>query len=313
MNFIGIRGICVTIGIDPIAHVFHRRSIMRLHHVPARRGFGIIELLVVLAIIAFLIALLVPAVQKVREAATRTQSTNNLKQIGLAAHSFHDVNKRLPFNGSDAAVGGVKYTKAAKAQTTTSGSWAFQILPYIEQDAMFRNVVRDAGIPTYLCPGRKRPGVEVVKDGGGAWSDYFWNNYLNDAKKAEKPDNPDSKGSLVGITDGTSNTILVGHGNINIDQYQAKANVTLCSNIFNGGTTGTIRAGKNGAANPAGVTLQRDSKKAPDLGSWGGPFQGGALFTLCDGSVRFVTYSFNDLNALLTPTGGEVINDLEEE
>src|SRR2546422_1849685 len=95
-----------------------------------RQGFTLIELLVVIAIIAILIALLVPAVQKVREAAARTQSTNNLKNIGLAMHGFHDANKRLPWNG----VAGVN----AAAGNNTTGSWAFQILPYIDQAPMFQ-------------------------------------------------------------------------------------------------------------------------------------------------------------------------------
>src|SRR5580658_10502407 len=113
--------------------------IRRILH-PRNKGFTLIELLVVIAIIAILIALLVPAVQKVREAAARTQSTNNLKQIALAFNNFHDANKRLPFNGINATsknIGGVTYYENAQPGTVTSGSWGFQILPYIDQQPMF--------------------------------------------------------------------------------------------------------------------------------------------------------------------------------
>ncbi len=274
----------------------------------SRQGFGIIELLVVIAIIAFLIALLVPAVQKVREAAARSQSQNNLKQQVLAFHNYHDSFRQLPFNGSDVAIGNVKYSKAAKKEDFRSGSWAFQILPFIEQNGVFLKVDRTAAISIYLSPARNRPTVET-SNGGGAWTDYFYNHYLNDPRNAEKPDTADAKRTFAGITDGNSNTIMLGEGNISTKQYQAAADVTLSTNIFGGGTFGTARAGKNGAQSPKGVTLQRDSDKAPGPGSWGGPFPGGANMALCDGSVRFVSYSVPEatLSGLVTPAGGEVL------
>src|SRR3954462_12190430 len=92
-----------------------------------RRGFTLVELLVVIAIIAVLIGLLLPAVQKVREAASRIKCANNLKQIGLAMHSYLDSNRTLPPNGF------FTYTGAAVAQTSP-WSAASRILPHIEQE-----------------------------------------------------------------------------------------------------------------------------------------------------------------------------------
>jgi prepilin-type N-terminal cleavage/methylation domain-containing protein len=133
---------------------------MNLRHLLSRRssGFTLIELLVVIAIIAILIALLVPAVQKVREAAARTQCINNLKQIGLAVHSFHDTRRWLPPD------------RIANDWPT----WAVLIMPYIEQDSAFRrwdltrryaeqvtgaNDPRPFNVPVYFCPSRRAPGV----------------------------------------------------------------------------------------------------------------------------------------------------------
>src|SRR5688500_3602872 len=102
--------------------------------VPRRRGFTLIELLVVIAIIAVLIALLLPAVQSARDAARRSQCKNNLKQIGLALHSFHDVKKHFPpGNITDGNLGQQNH-----------GNWAIYILPFLEQEALY-DQYNDAG------------------------------------------------------------------------------------------------------------------------------------------------------------------------
>lgn len=96
-----------------------------------RKGFTLIELLVVIAIIAVLVGLLVPAVQKVREAANRMSCSNNMKQIGLAMHNFESANGKLPTPGQVDSTGN-------NATLYTIHSWATQILPYVEQEATFK-------------------------------------------------------------------------------------------------------------------------------------------------------------------------------
>src|SRR5450631_227171 len=104
----------------------------------SRAGFTLIELLVVIAIIAILIALLVPAVQRVRESAARTQCLNNLKQIGLALHGYHDANKTFP--------AGSTFDVIFATNNMPRTNWTWEIMPFIELDNLARRIDFTVGL-----------------------------------------------------------------------------------------------------------------------------------------------------------------------
>jgi prepilin-type N-terminal cleavage/methylation domain-containing protein len=132
--------------------------IMRPQSSRSQRGFTLIELLVVIAIIAILIGLLLPAVQKVREAAARTKCQNNLKQLGLAIHNYHDANSKFPANQQQI---GVNVWEAVSAN--------YFILPYIEQGNLYNTIVIPSNAP--------KPG----KTAAGAGNGTNWSNAYNGA------------------------------------------------------------------------------------------------------------------------------------
>jgi prepilin-type N-terminal cleavage/methylation domain-containing protein len=220
---------------------------------PRRSAFTLIELLVVIAIIAVLIGLLLPAVQKVREAANRAKCQNNLKQIGIAWHNHHDAYSYFPTIGArwwDAANGpiGAKSTPSplnAVDNTTQQAGWQYQILPYMEQDSVWRQsprgvnnnalqnnaIVDSTVIPTYVCPSR---GANVYPSLGNAGRLVFRAAYVSTYGTSTEGatntpgnqhngmgvDNFEPRLNTLGVTDGTSNTIMVGERYIATSRYE---------------------------------------------------------------------------------------------
>jgi prepilin-type N-terminal cleavage/methylation domain-containing protein len=184
-----------------------------------RAAFTLIELLVVIAIIAILIGLLLPAVQKVREAAARMQSTNNLKQIGLAAHNYADVNQALPPSFVEAS--------SAAYPQWKDGSWMVNILPYVEQGNLKQVVDTDAstsGQYYAITYNQSAPKIFInptdPSNGNGQYNDNGWGVYSVTGyvanytalgcvvKSGSGAPLKQQIRDLVTVTDGTSNTVM---------------------------------------------------------------------------------------------------------
>jgi prepilin-type N-terminal cleavage/methylation domain-containing protein/prepilin-type processing-associated H-X9-DG protein len=327
-----------------------------------RRGFTLIELLVVIAIIAILIGLLLPAVQKVREAAARTQCQNNLKQMGLALHNYADANNsKFPTGGE-----GTDFANAPKGPSIFDIHSTFtMMLPYIEQDNIYKQINLNAyyndvnnqpnggaafrnAIKIYICPsnGWAQPGNGVDSQGYGR-TDYGATVYTdidpvtglrNKATRASgalaaQAGLPMAGTSIVGITDGTSNTIAIAEDVGRDERYVSAYTDPVTGGLrsfwrwaepdsaygVSGFQSGNYDSGTaiNNTPTPLGGSTstclwapQNNCGNNDEIFSF---HPGGALAVFCDGHVALLKTSIDRrvVRALVTPTGGEVISNID--
>jgi prepilin-type N-terminal cleavage/methylation domain-containing protein/prepilin-type processing-associated H-X9-DG protein len=255
---------------------------MRARLPEPRFGFTLIELLVVIAIIAILIGLLLPAVQKVRAAAARTQCQNNLKQLGLAMHAYHDAFKHFA----------PAFSKKPP-QPSNNWGWAVWLLPYVEQGPLYtilnplvndlaQNDNTNLPLAVFTCPsdpsGPTNPNI-----GGYGKSNYTVSEQVSDGGSAYK---------MGQITDGTSNTLMIGERDMTRQFGAAWAGRDKGTNTGTAAVVGRpvwpINTSYDGAFNGASTCK---------VYAWSSMHPGGANFVFCDASVHFLsetieTYTF---------------------
>lgn len=307
-------------------------------------GFTLIELLVVIAIIAILIALLLPAVQQAREAARRTQCKNNMKQIGLAMHNYHDVYGSFPINWmSDTAWSGWN-------ENTCGQSWMVRILPYVDQKPLYDTVrwgepernnrdISTTKIQTFICPsdtsdgifqsranasnttrmgialGNRRGTTNYKACAGNNWAWGTWRHRENVGKNPNSWNGLDAGNGMIARTrvrpDPTSiRDVTDGTSNT---FAVGEAVPEWCTHTwwywFNG-STATCAIPLNAPPRP-GRTLRQDWGYWPNNYSFMSRHEGGGQFLMGDGSTRFVSENIDMgmYRALASVRGGETIGE----
>jgi prepilin-type N-terminal cleavage/methylation domain-containing protein/prepilin-type processing-associated H-X9-DG protein len=275
-----------------------------------RKAMTLIELLVVVAIVAVLIGLLLPAVQKVREAAGRAKCANNLRQMALGWHDYQVTYGYFPVYGGGppgyAAPGQPIPLGSSSSRTGPYGTWLWSLLPHVEQTNLYLQAdapsadaasERVVGTPVglYFCPSRGRPQTFERSYNGGpvsvlAGNDYAGNlGFLGLAGVSNTiPGSFGNKLTPEGFTDGMSQTLAIGERRVPYPWYagQNRANA--------GGYAGSSDAGVILALHP--FNPLPDSAPPPTFGScgWGAVHPSGMNAAFADGSVRVVPFSISE-------------------
>jgi prepilin-type N-terminal cleavage/methylation domain-containing protein len=292
-------------------------------------AFTLIELLVVIAIVAVLIALLVPAVQKVRESASRAQCQNNLHQVGLAMHNYYDAQKAFP-------PGYVCQVQANADYTSPGWGWAAMLLPYLDQGNLtnqinFNLAVEDASnlaarttvLPVFICPSDRSTGIFTIYDSSGnALVQAATNSYAAcQGVGVDLDDDLDdgtgmffrnSKVKFADITDGSSNTIAIGERASLLTQTPWAGAVSYGTTRVTPGAPVTDPTAVEESPSQVLAHVDIDTLNAPnsDPEDFFTPHPATVMFLFADGTVRPVStgISLSTLQALATRNGGETID-----